>query len=170
MQIFGFTKDGMIDAEIDGVRMFVPDDMENRDRQAIAEWEASGNMVPAFTPPLLSVKSVLMAQIDSEAEACRLRYITGGAGQAMTYQQKATEAADCLAQSNPQPDDFPLLAAEIGITAETLLVVARVVFDAHQGWRQVGATIEALRLSAKQTVAAAETAADALSAAQIDWP
>lgn len=51
MQVFGFTKEGMIDAEIDGVRMFVPDDIENRDRQMIAEWEAKGNLIPPYEAP-----------------------------------------------------------------------------------------------------------------------
>lgn len=119
---------------------------------------------------LALLKEMLRKQIDDEAEAARLRYITGGAGQAMTYQQKAAEAAECLAQSSPLTEDFPLLAAEIGITAETLLGVARVVFDAHQGWRQIGAAIEALRLAGKPAVDAAETAAAAIDAAQIDWP
>lgn len=48
MKVFGFTKCGMIDAEINGVRVFVPDDMGNRDRQAIAEWEAAGNVIAKF--------------------------------------------------------------------------------------------------------------------------
>ena len=51
MKVFGFTKDGMIEAEIDGIRMFVPDDLENRDRQAISVWEAAGNVVPPYATP-----------------------------------------------------------------------------------------------------------------------
>lgn len=116
------------------------------------------------------LKKLLKSRIDTEAETARLRYITGGAGQAMTYQQKAAEAADCLSHAAPQLDDFPLLAAEVGITAETLLGVAQVVFEAHQQWRQVGATIEALRLTGKQAVDVAETITDAQSSAAIIWP
>ncbi|WP_284777060.1 hypothetical protein [Agrobacterium sp. lyk4-40-TYG-31] len=119
---------------------------------------------------LEGVKETLKSRIDGEAEATRLRYITGGAGQAMTYQQKATEAMACLAEVDPQPEDYPLLSAEIGITAETLLGVAQVVFEAHQGWRQIGAAIEALRLSGKAGVGVAETVEAAQIAAQIVWP
>lgn len=119
---------------------------------------------------LHDLRHALKSQIDYEAEATRLRYITGGAGQAMTYQQKAIEAMACIADADPQPDDYPLLSAEIGITAETLLGVAQVVFEAHQGWRQIGGMIEGLRLGGKQAVDAADTVDAAQIAAQIVWP
>lgn len=172
MNVIGYTEGGSIRVILDhnDYESFVPDDMANRHRQLIAEWEAEGNVIPPFEIPLASIKTKLKAMIDDEAETTRLRYITGGAGQAMTYQQKAAEAAACLAEVNPQADDYPLLAAEIGITAETLLGVAQVVFEAHQGWRQVGSMIEALRLGAKQAVDAADTVEAAQIAAQVAWP
>ncbi len=52
MQVHGRTSAGIIDATIDGVRMLVPDDMTNGHRQMIAEWEAAGNTIPTFEPPL----------------------------------------------------------------------------------------------------------------------
>lgn len=51
MEIHGFTKDGMIEATIDRRRLFVPDDMGNRHRQMIAEWEAEGNTIPPYVAP-----------------------------------------------------------------------------------------------------------------------
>lgn len=63
MKVFGFTKDGMIEAEIDGINMFVPDDIENRDRQAIAEWEAAGNIIPPYLAPLPAT-----ADVDAERD------------------------------------------------------------------------------------------------------
>lgn len=51
MDIHGYTASGSIDATIDGIRMIVPDDMSNRHRQMIAEWEAQGNTIPAYVPP-----------------------------------------------------------------------------------------------------------------------
>jgi hypothetical protein len=42
---------GGIEAIIDGVGMTVPDDMENRDRLAIAAWEADGNVIEPYIPP-----------------------------------------------------------------------------------------------------------------------
>jgi hypothetical protein len=50
MEIHGYTESGLISATIGGVKMLVPEDMENRHRQMIAEWEAAGNTIPAYEP------------------------------------------------------------------------------------------------------------------------
>lgn len=123
-------------------------------------------------PPALDiVKSRLKAQLDADAEAVRLQFITAGAGQAMTYQQKAAEAAACLADPDPDAADYPLLSAEIGITAETLVGVATVVNGQHQAWRFIGGQIEAARLNGKKAIAEALTAEDAQAAfAAVEWP
>jgi len=52
MEIHGYTQTGSIEATIDGVRMSVPDDMSNRHRQMIADWEVAGNTVPAYVAAL----------------------------------------------------------------------------------------------------------------------
>lgn len=117
------------------------------------------------------LKERLKAVIDQAAERQRLRYITAGAGQAMTYAQKAEEARLCLDATEPDPEDYPLLAAEIGITANTLVGVAQVVATANAQWLQIGRTIEAARLSAKKAVSEAETAENAQAAADaVVWP
>lgn len=122
-------------------------------------------------PPLDGLKATLKARLDEVAETERLKYITGGAGQAMTYQQKAAEAAACLADPAPDPVEYPLLAAEIGITAETLVGVATVVFGQHQAWRVIGAQIEAARLNGKKAIDAALSAEDAQAAFElVEWP
>lgn len=136
---------------------------------------------PPVTPPeipeepdrtLDEWKGMLTMKIDSDAEAARLRYITAGSGQAMTYQQKAQEAAAVLSlvgTGNIDESAYPLLAAEIGITAPTLFEVAQVVDGAFQAWRVVGGRIEGLRLGGKAAVAAAGTIEDAKAAAEINW-
>ena len=35
----------------DGAAHFVPDDMDNTDRQAVAEWEAEGNTIEPYVEP-----------------------------------------------------------------------------------------------------------------------
>ena len=40
-----------ISATINGRLLSVPDDMENRHRQAIAEWEAEGNVIEPYIEP-----------------------------------------------------------------------------------------------------------------------
>lgn len=59
MEIHGYTQSGSIEATIDGVRFTVPDDMGNRHRQMIAEWEAAGNVIPAYEPPPEPVPSAI---------------------------------------------------------------------------------------------------------------
>ncbi|MFC3074702.1 hypothetical protein [Shinella pollutisoli] len=123
-----------------------------------------------WAPGLDEVKAQLRRTIDEAAERERLKYITPGAGQAMTYAEKAAQARQCLAAEDPQPEHYPLLAGEIGITAETLTGVAEVVSAAYGQWLVVGALIEAARLGAKAAVEAATTAEEAKAAAVVPWP
>lgn len=111
---------------------------------------------PLPTVDLDALKAQLKAQIDQSAETERLKYITPGAGQAMTYQQKVDEARAFKAASNPKPTDYPVLSSEVGITAETLSEVADIVLAAFAHWQQIGAAIEAIRLGAKRDIDAAE--------------
>ncbi|MCR5941111.1 DUF4376 domain-containing protein [Ochrobactrum sp. XJ1] len=46
-----YTEHGSIVAVIDGVEMTVPDDMVNRHRVMLAEWEADGNTILPYSPP-----------------------------------------------------------------------------------------------------------------------
>lgn len=65
MEIIGYNEHGWIDVVTDdGAAMTVPDDMGNRDRQAIAEWEAAGNTIPPYVEP----QSMVLAAVDTEAE------------------------------------------------------------------------------------------------------
>ncbi|WP_454068001.1 hypothetical protein [Brucella anthropi] len=130
-----------------------------------------------FTPPmetgvdLEQVKSALKAEVDRAAEAERLLYITPGVGQAMTYQQKVDEARAFKAATNPKSTDYPVLASEVGITAESLAGVADIVLAAFAMWQQIGAMIENIRLGAKRDIdnAVDEAAAQAIVDAII-WP
>lgn len=137
-------------------------------------WRQDGE---GFLPPvaaeqdLEAVKALLKGSIDAQAEVERLRYITPGAGQAMTYAQKAEEARLCLAANDPDAEEYPLLAAEIGITANTLLGVAQIVAAANAQWLQIGAAIEAARLATKKAISEAETLEVAqVAASSVMWP
>jgi len=50
MNIIGYNKNGAIRIIFDGsdIESIVPDDLSNRDRQLIAEWEAAGNVIPPY--------------------------------------------------------------------------------------------------------------------------
>ena len=124
---------------------------------------------------LPALKIGLKAEIDAQAERERLRHITGGAGQAMEYQQAAAEANAILAalaanpEHEPDPGDYPLLAGSIGLDGETLVDVATTVAAMHRQWQIVGSAIRRARLSAKKAI---DEAADmaAARAVQPAWP
>ncbi|MFG1402004.1 hypothetical protein [Xanthobacter sediminis] len=125
---------------------------------------------PAAPVNLPALKGTLCAQIDVAAEVERARYITPGAGQAMTYQAKAAEALALAADPAPDPAAYPLLSAEVGITAPDLAGVGAVVRGAYAAWQVIGAGIERARLAGKAAVMAAEDEASARAAAAVEWP
>lgn len=89
MEVIGYNKDGSISIMVDGTKLSIPDDLSNRDRQAIAEWEAAGNTIPRFAPSpeeLLDVyRSAIQEHIDSVARS--KRYDSG-----VTFASYATDA------------------------------------------------------------------------------
>ncbi len=142
-----------------------------------AGWTLDGNdfLAPVLIEtPELSLSDLqgnLKRNVDNQAETERLKYITPGNGQAMTYQQKVAEAQAFRAATDPQASDYPILSSEVGITAETLAGVADIVLAAFAQWQHIGAAIEAIRLGAKRDIDAAEdeTTARAIVDA-IVWP
>ena len=108
-------------------------------------------------PSLAALKVAAAADIDAQAERLRLTLITAGAGQALVYERKRAEAERMVGDAEPQPADYPLLAAEVGITAPTLAEVGAAVRAMASDWIAAAATIEAVRLRAKAQIAAAST-------------
>jgi len=129
---------------------------------SVAGWDAQPD-------PLVSLKDRLKRAIDEEAERQRLRWITPGAGQAMTYARKVEQAKAVLAAATPQPADFPMLAASIGIDGADLQAVAGTVLAMDAAWEQIGAAIEGARLGGKRAVDLADSVA-AAEAVTIIWP
>ena len=74
MNVIGHTEGGAIRVEIDGIEMVVPDDMGNRHRVMVAEWEAGGNATPAYDPQPPTADDYRLAiqnLIDSHAQSRR---------------------------------------------------------------------------------------------------
>lgn len=113
----------------------------------------------------------LKAAVDAAAESERQKYITQGAGQAMTYQRKLEEAKRAAQESSPSASSYPFLAASIGIDGEDIAAVAQTVLSMDAQWALIGSAIEAERLRVKAAISAAETAEEAQAAfAAITWP
>ncbi len=130
--------------------------------------------------PMAPVKTEYNKKIDADAEAVRLRYITSGAGMAMTYQEKfaqaqavstmGEQAANAMTQADRELQ-FPTLSASVGIEAATLWQCAELVLGKYAQFAALSLTIERRRLSGKAAVNAATTGAEAKAAYEgITWP
>lgn len=116
-------------------------------------WQDNSVQPPPTDPiDIPALRQATLARIDAAAEAARMGFVTPGSGQAMVYLAKEAEAERYLADPAPDPARYRLLAAEVGITAPDLPGVAAAVSGLAAGWREAAAAIEAIRLSAKQTV------------------
>jgi hypothetical protein len=107
-------------------------------------------------------------RIDRRAGEIRLRFKSGGEGQDAVYLMKQAEAEACLAAAavGAVPSGaYPMLEAEVGITAADVVAVAQAVAARAAAWRTLSAVIEARRLAAKAAVLAA--ADDRM--AQVAW-
>ncbi len=115
---------------------------------------------------LAIVRLSLAERIDTEAEQVRLRFVTGGAGQAMTYARKEAEARAWTIDSSVPT---PFLDAEATATGQPLSAVAAEVVARADAWVQIGSAIEGTRMGAKAAMEQADTLAGIVAAAAVDW-
>ena len=179
----------------------------NKDDKDFAAWKAAGNLptpwpknsdgketdealaavlanhgLKMFPPTLNDIKDALKDRVDKAAETERLKYITNGVGQSMTYQAKFEQAVDYSKKyaahtadpknvTPPDENEYPLLQASIGIDGSSMIEVAETVTFAFAIWEKIGAAIEGIRLKAKAAIGDAKTEEEAQAAfASIKWP
>ena len=142
-------------------RVDFKDDATDAQRAAVAAY------IAALPDQVLArAKESALARIDAKAETVRLRYITPGAGMAMTYQEKFAQAnavaglGEAAANAMSEADrleQFPTLAASVGIEAATLWECAQLVLAKYTAFAALSYTIERARLSGKSAISAATT-------------
>ena len=119
-------------------------------------------------------REVAIAMIDGAAGAARGRYITVTPGQEGVYRTKADEATAAQsvvdAGGTPDPAEFPHLAAEVGITGDSVAEVAAVILAIRNAWMAASASIESKRLGGKAAVESAEDETAIRAAVKIAWP
>lgn len=131
-------------------------------------------------PSLESVKANAVASVNRAAEETRLRYITPGDGQALTYKQKVDEArlilldANSTAAANAMDSatlkaTYPMIWSSIPSDGATPEAVATLVHGMALAWAQTGALIEKMRRDALSAIEAATTADGVAAAASVDW-
>lgn len=138
-------------------------------------------VIPATANPLAAAQTAATASVNLAAEQARLQFITPGFGMMLSYMEKVQEAKSFLAAyptdaaftaASPQPTaaEYPMIFAEVGITASDAFGVATVYQTKYAAWLVIGAQIEHLRLGALAAIAAATTFAEVQAALAITWP
>ena len=78
MEILGRTSSGLIAVNLGDMIAYVPDDPESTERQAIAAWEAEGNVIPAYseetpTPTITDYENAIQNLVDETAREKQFR-------------------------------------------------------------------------------------------------
>lgn len=144
--------------------------------------ETYSEVQPAVAPEqaIAAARTAASSKVNTDAEAARLQYITPGAGQAMTYDQKLQEARLILVDSGSQVAadamdsatllaTYPMIWASIPADGTTPSAVAAAVHATALAWAQVGAQIEKKRRAALTAVSEATTLDAVEAAAVVDW-
>lgn len=90
----------------------------------------------------------------------RESFVTDIPAQQMLYMSKETEAASYLTALDPVLDDYPLIAAEVGITAQNAYEVAQVYINKAHILRLTAASLEKIRLGAIKQIEDAQSLDD----------
>lgn len=112
------------------------------------------------------LRDAMMMEVDNEAERVRRRFITALPGQVGAYLLKANAARRWLADSSASTAMLQPEATARGMTLEALCAE---VLQREADWESAAGPIEALRLAAKDAIAAAPTLGATVAARQINW-
>lgn len=116
---------------------------------------------------LAAARALAIRQVDDLAELACQKWASRGPCRNVLYLLKREEARACAADPSPIASAYPMLAAELGITGDTLAEVAAVVLGLSAAWIDVAATIERTRLLAHRAITEAETVDAVWSAAAV---
>lgn len=108
------------------------------------------------------MKQRAIALVNTRVGERRAALITTLPGQQMLYLRKEDEARAyvALAEEPTTLADYPLIAAEVGITAETPWQLAQLWLAMSALWKSTAAQLEGLRMSTIGAIGAATTAAE----------
>lgn len=143
--------------------------LQAREGETVEEGHAEQIEVPEVLL-LERVKARAVARVNDAASSLRGQYITVIPGQEMIYLAKEAEAVRYLAETPATLDGYPMLAAEVGITAPTAYELAQLWANMSALWRGIAAQIETARLGAIYQIETAPDAAavDAIVAAALE--
>lgn len=106
---------------------------------------------------LENIKNTNIEVVNQIISKLRSQYITTGAGQELTYQQKMLEVQRYETDTQPTGSNYPYLQAEATATEMSLNDVYVLVKNTAEQWKSLGASIEGLR---RGTIVAINKATD----------
>jgi hypothetical protein len=152
-----------------------PDDVEPHGPDICARAIAGefGKVAPfpySLADLLVEKKTVFGGMIDKAADQMHEANL-GTKTQAAVHDHKVSEATLLLADTDPKPANYPLLAAAVGIDGTDLRAVANRVLTEGRARRVKLTAVETVRARAKYDIANAKTHEEANAAfAAIVWP
>jgi hypothetical protein len=114
-------------------------------------------MTIRFGQNIAKIQKDAIDEVNAAMGEVRKRFITVAPGQDMLYGAKEAEAIRYLSLPEEPADlaDFPLLAGEVGLTAESPYQLAQVIAYMANQWRTMTGPMERLRLGTIYTIEAA---------------
>lgn len=101
--------------------------------------------------------NLAIKHINDVSSKVRSKYVTQIQGQEVVYTLKRDEAVRYIADTSPDISRYPLIAAEIGITAATAYEVAQVYLKMSHQFVSSLAMLEHVRLTAIVAIESATT-------------
>jgi len=121
------------------------------------DWSRTITAEARAAAALEAAKAEARVTLAAAVTAARAALITDLPGQSMIYLAKEAEARAWMADPTPDPAAYPLLSAELGITAPDGASLAQIWLNLATLWRSTAADLEALRLSTRAAIDAATT-------------
>ncbi|WP_288994726.1 hypothetical protein [uncultured Gemmobacter sp.] len=121
------------------------------------DWSRTITAEARAAAALEAAKAEARVTLAAAVTAARAALITDLPGQSMIYLAKEAEARAWMADPTPDPAAYPLLSAELGITAPDAASLAQIWLNLATLWRSTAADLEALRLTTIAAIDAATT-------------
>jgi hypothetical protein len=121
------------------------------------DWSRTITAEARAAAALEAAKAEARVTLAAAVTAARAALITDLPGQSMIYLAKEAEARAWMADPTPDPAAYPLLSAELGITAPDAASLAQIWLNLATLWRSTAADLEALRLTTRAAIDAATT-------------
>ena len=105
-------------------------------------------------------KTSCVQTVNRLAGNIRTLFVTNLPAQDMIYLRKEQEAKAYLLAVDPDPSQYPMIQAEIGITGDTAYEIAQTWLNLSNQWVTIAASLETPRLSYIEQIMLAQTTRD----------